>query len=223
MNAVQETLRRFGVTRCYKGFEYVTYALDLVLDKDSCLTAMTQDVYVPIAEHFGVNWMAAERNIRTITARVPWIVWEEDGQILGYAYGSPLFSRAAYSWCAEPSVYLCPEARGRGIGRKLYNALEEILKMQGYQVLYALITEENKASLAFHEKLGYRARVLFPDCGFKFGRWLGITWLQKQLNSLDTPTSMPRPWTEFVKTDRNLGEILDLFCTVSRVKTRMNG
>ena len=86
MNTVQDTLRRFGVTRCYKGFEYVTYALDLVLENNSCLTAMTQDVYVPIAEHFGVNWMAAERNIRTITARA----WQVNPELLQEMAGYPL-------------------------------------------------------------------------------------------------------------------------------------
>ena len=65
---------------------------------------------------------------RDITAQFPWLVWEEQGRILGYAYGSAPYTRAAYSWCAEPSIYLREEARGRGIGRKLYGALEAILK-----------------------------------------------------------------------------------------------
>ena len=134
----------------------------------------------------------------TITAQYPWLVWEEEGRLLGYAYASAPFTRPAYSWCAEPTIYLRPEARGQEIGRKLYSALEEILKRQGYQVLYALITEENTASLRFHEKLGYRQRVLFPDCGFKFGRWLGLVWMEKRLKPVEIPTSAPVPWHTIV-------------------------
>ena len=134
----------------------------------------------------------------TITAQFPWLVWEENGEILGYAYASPPYTRAAYRWCAEPSVYLKPEAHGRKIGTRLYAALEEILQLQGYQVLYALITEENTPSLWFHEKLGYRKSVLFPNCGFKMGRWLGVIWLQKRLNPKGTPMEFPKKWTEVV-------------------------
>ena len=144
----------------------------------------------------------------TITQQYPWLVWEENGQILGYAYGSAPYARAAYSWCAEPSVYLKPEARGRGIGRKLYAALEEIFKLQGYQVLYALITQENHASLAFHEKLGYERKVLFSDCGFKHGRWLGVYWLEKRLSSVEIPKSFPIPFPRLSQDSQKISDIL---------------
>ena len=144
----------------------------------------------------------------TITRQYPWLVWEEEGRILGYAYAAPPYARAAYSWCAEPSVYLRPEARGRGIGRKLYAALEEILKLQGYQVLYALITEENTASLHFHEKHGYRISVLFPHCGFKFGRWLGVYWLEKRLKSVEIPKSFPTSFPQLRQDEQRISDIL---------------
>ena len=144
----------------------------------------------------------------TVTERFPWLVWEEDGRILGYAYAAPPYARAAYSWCAEPSVYLKPEAQGQGIGRKLYRALEEILKIQGFQVLYALVTQENSGSLAFHEKLGYRKQVLFPDCGFKFGRWLGVYWLEKRLTSVEIPNSFPTPFSQLSQDTQRISDIL---------------
>lgn len=134
---------------------------------------------------------------RSCTARFPWLVWEEDGKVLGYAYASAPFSRAAYQWCAEPTIYLRPQAQGRGIGRKLYTALEAILARQGYQVLYALVTEENTASLAFHHALGYRPVGHFPDCGFKFGRWLGLVWLEKRSIPVEIPNNAPIPWKIF--------------------------
>ena len=92
-------------------------------------------IYAPYVENTTVSFeyeapseAAFLQRFRDITAQFPWLVWEEDEKILGYAYGSPPYSRAAYSWCAEPSIYLLPEAQGKGIGRKLYAVLEEILQ-----------------------------------------------------------------------------------------------
>ena len=149
------------------------------------------------------------QRFRTITAQFPWLVWEEEGRILGYAYASPPYTRAAYSWCAEPSIYLRPEARGKGIAGKLYDALEQILLMQGYQVLYALITSENAASVRFHEKCGYTIRAEFPDIGFKFGRWLGLFWLEKRLKSVEIPSKMPTPWPVLRQDAQKIFNILD--------------
>ena len=63
---------------------------------------------------------------RSVTAQFPWLAWEEEGRILGYAYAARPFERAGYSWCAEPSIYLHPDARGRDIGRQLYAVLEAL-------------------------------------------------------------------------------------------------
>ena len=134
------------------------------------------------------------RRFLDITQQFPWLVWEEDGTILGYAYASRPFSRAAYSWCAEPTVYLRPEGQGRGIAAGLYRQLETLLLEQGYQVLYALVTEENARSVRFHQKQGYEIRAHFPDCGFKFGRWLGLYWLEKRLKPVEIPDKMPVSW-----------------------------
>ena len=146
-----------------------------------------------------------------LPAQFPWLVWEEGGEILGYAYASPPYTRAAYAWCAEPSVYLRPDARGRGIGKALYAALEKILAWQGYQVLYALITEENVSSCRFHEKCGYHFCVLFPNCGFKFGRWLGLIWMEKRLKSVEIPSNPPIPWSVIRDDAQKISEILDSF------------
>jgi phosphinothricin acetyltransferase len=144
----------------------------------------------------------------TITEQFPWLVWEEEGEILGYAYAARPFPRAAYSWDAEPSVYVSPRAQGRGVGRKLYAALEELLKLQGYQTLYAIITEENAASLAFHRALGYEDLALFPRCGYKFGRWIGVWWMEKRLNSVETPKSFPIPFPRVGQDTQRISDIL---------------
>ena len=166
-------------------------------------TTVSFEYDVPTPEAFTQRFL-------TYTAQFPWLVWEEDGRILGYAYASPPYSRAAYRWCAEPSVYLRPEARGRGIGAKLYAALEKILALQGYQVLYALITSENTASLRFHEKQGYLKRAEFPHCGFKFGRWLGIFWYEKRTKPVKIPSNPPMPWPQLMHSDQKFSDILDI-------------
>ena len=144
-----------------------------------------------------------------ITAQFPWLVLEENGEILGYAYASKPYERAAFSWCAEPSVYLKEGAQRKGIGSKLYAALEAILQDQGYQVLYALITDENVSSIRFHERLGYSLSVKFPDCGFKFGRWLGLVWMEKRLVSVNTPKSFPMPFSKYCQDVQRICDILD--------------
>ena len=145
----------------------------------------------------------------TITAQFPWLVWEEDCRILGYASASPPFSRAAYRWCAEPSIYLRPDSQGTGIAEKLYTALEWILKEQGYQVLYALVTEENSRSARFHEKMGYRTLAVFPNCGFKFNRWLGLIWMEKRIKIVENPSAFPVSWPSIVQDAERFTYFLD--------------
>ena len=165
-------------------------------------TTVSFEYTVPTEEAF------LER-FRGITAQFPWLVWEEEGKVLGYAYGSPPYARAAYGWCAEPSVYLAPEAHRKGIGTALYAALEKILALQGYQVLYALVTSENGPSMAFHERNGYSLRAEFPACAWKFGRSLGVTWLEKRLKAVEIPSIPPVSWLSIVSNDQKLIDILD--------------
>lgn len=167
-------------------------------------TTATFEYTVPTQEAF------LER-FRGITQQFPWLVWEENGQVQGYAYASAPYARAAYAWCAEPSVYLLPQAQGRGIGKRLYAALEKILRYQGYQVLYALITQENEGSFQFHQRLGYQFSVLFPNCGFKFGRWLGLIWMEKRLKSVEIPSNSPTPWSSIMQNPQKFSDILDSF------------
>ena len=103
----------------------------------------------------------------TFTRQFPWLVWEEKGIFGGYAYASAPYSRPAYAWCAEPTVYLRPDFQGKGVGTRLYRALEAILRKQGYQLMYALVCQENETSRHFHESLGYGpSRVSFQLSSF---------------------------------------------------------
>ena len=149
------------------------------------------------------------QRFRRITEKYPWLVWEENGQVQGYAYGSAPFERAAYQWSAEVSIYLTPEAQGKGIGRKLYAALEKLLQFQGFAVVYAIITSENLGSRSFHARMGYSAVAELPGCGFKFGRELGIIWMEKRLFTGEIPSEEPKWWNGIVKNDRNFFDNLD--------------
>ena len=166
-------------------------------------TTHTFEYDVPTEEEF-------LQRFRTLTAQFPWLVWEEAGRILGYAYGSAPFERAAYRWCAEDSIYLLPEAQGRGIGTRLCRALEKVLFYQGYLRIYALITAENKSSVAFHKKLGYTVRGEMPEAGIKFGRKIGVIWMDKPADSVDIPSSFPRPWQAVVQDGQTFSDILDI-------------
>ena len=166
-------------------------------------TTITFEYSVPSVEAF-------VKRFRSITAQFPWLVWEEEGKILGYAYGSAPFERDAYRWCAEDSVYLLPEAQGRGIGRKLCTALEKILFFQGYRRIYAIIAAENRESIIFHQKMGYRLLGEFPDAGFKFGRWVGIVWMDKEAFSVDFPSNFPRSWFDIRQDKQSFSDILDI-------------
>ena len=149
----------------------------------------------------------AER-LRKIQPDFPWLIAEQDGRPLGYAYASKAFERAAYSWDADLSVYLRPEAQRKGLGQTFYALLERMLALQGYQVVYGLVTSGNEGSCRFHEAMGYRLTASLPDCGFKHGRWLSVHWYEKRLRPPVPPNDPPHPAREmdWTKLDlHNLG------------------
>ena len=164
-------------------------------------TAISFEYEVPSLDSF-------TRRFLSYTEQFPWLVWEEEGAVLGYAYGSAPFERAAYSWCAEASIYLAPQAQGRGIGKALYAALEQILTLQGYEKVYSLITTANEPSIRFHEAAGYQYMCEMPRCGFKMGAWHGVVWMEKILNFTEKPGIFPISAHSVVESDRKLQEIL---------------
>lgn len=164
-------------------------------------TTVTFEYDVPTVEEFTLRF-------QTITRDFPWLVWEEEGRVLGYAYACRPFERAAYSWCAEPSIYIAPEAQGRGIGRRLYLALEELLKILGYRVFLALITGENQGSVAFHRRLGYEMAGELKACGYKFDRWLSVFWMEKKVDFVQFSGAKPAKWGVIGQDDKKVCDIL---------------
>jgi phosphinothricin acetyltransferase len=116
-----------------------------------------------------------------------WLVAENAGELAGYAYGTPHRTRDAYRFSTEVSVYVDAAHRGRGIGRQLYEALFERLAGRGVFPAYAAITLPNIASVALHERVGFRHVGTLPRVGFKLGAWRDVGWWYRPLRE-DTPT-----------------------------------
>ncbi|BDF04946.1 GNAT family N-acetyltransferase [[Clostridium] hylemonae] len=137
-------------------------------------TAVTFEYKVPSTEEF-------TRRMRSVKEKYPYLMAEEDGEVCGYAYVSAFKDRAAYDWAVETTVYVDRQKRSFGVGRRLYETLEEILKLQNIINLNACIAWPNPDSISFHERMGYKTAGHFTKCGYKQGRWYDMVWMEKML------------------------------------------
>ena len=142
-------------------------------------TAITFEYDVPTLAEF-------QQRIANTLKKYPYLVVEKEGTILGYAYAGVFKNRAAYDWSAEVTIYLKYDAVKCGLGRMLYEALETEMKKRGFLNLYACIgypIEEDeyltRNSAEFHAHLGYQTVGEFHKCGYKFGRWYNMIWMEK--------------------------------------------
>ena len=126
----------------------------------------------------------------------PWLVAEEDGRVLSYASTSPMRNRRAYRWSVETGIYLDPDAQGRGLGRQLLNAHLDLLERQGFVTVIAGIALPNEASVALHEKLGFKLSGIERGAGFKLGEWVDVGRWQKDLAPRVSAPQEPRPYEE---------------------------
>jgi phosphinothricin acetyltransferase len=113
----------------------------------------------------------------------PVIVWEENGDVLGWGSISPFSPRPAYRFTAELSIYVHQTARRRGIGEAILRELIELGRRHGLHTLLGRVTEENEASCRLAEKLGFRRTGLLEEVGYKFGRWLNVAVYQYRCGS----------------------------------------
>lgn len=143
-------------------------------------TTVTFEYEVPTVEEF------ARRVCHTLQ-QYPYLLCEESGRVLGYAYAHRAWERAAYQWDAELSVYVSAEAHGRGIGRALYRALMELAQLQGVRNFYGVITGENVRSIRFHEEMGFTVAGVHHRTGYKNGKWLDVIDMEKCLAGQDPP------------------------------------
>jgi L-amino acid N-acyltransferase YncA len=121
-----------------------------------------------------------------------WLVLEDAGRVVGYAYGGPMHRRAAYRWSCEVSVYVEPGRRRSGAGRALYEALFARLAERGFRTAIAGMTLPNEASAGLHRAMGFEQIGTYRDIGWKLGSWHDVAWMQRSLDghsddSAETP------------------------------------
>lgn len=148
-----------------------------VESEDRTLSDVSFEYIVPDVEEFAGR-------IKEISTFYPYIVCEHEGRLLGYVYAHPYIQREAYQWGAEVTIYLAPAGQEAGLGRMMYTALENLLRLQGIVVTYACITASNEHSVKMHEACGYKIIGTFNNTGFKHGHWLDMVWMEKRIAEL---------------------------------------
>ena len=159
-------------------------------------TAITFEYEVPSPEEF-------QSRIRRTLEKYPYLIAEREGRCVGYAYAGAFHARAAYDWAVETSVYVERGLRRQGVGQRLYTALEEILTLQNILNLNACIAYPagedpylTRDSADFHQRLGFRQVGRFHQCGYKFGRWYDMIWMEKLLGPHSSSQPPVRPFPE---------------------------
>ncbi len=167
-----------------------------VISENRNLSDVSFEYEVPSEKEF-------QERIQSISAQYPYLVCEVEGKIAGYVYAHAYIPRAAYQWGAEVTIYLAPALQGIGAGRVLYEALEELLRMQGVLTTYACVTASNLHSVRMHESLGYKIVGKFVQCGFKHGHWLDMVWLEKSIMGRPLNPFPIKSWREIEQREIN--------------------
>ena len=129
----------------------------------------------------------ARRRAEVLSRGLPYLVAEVDGQVTGYAYANYFRPRLAYRYCLEDSIYLAPGAQGRGLGKLLLAELMARCEAAGGRQMLAVIGDaENKGSIGVHAALGFEHTGVLKSSGWKFGRWLDVVLMQRQLGTGNT-------------------------------------
>lgn len=152
-------------------------------------TAFTFETEVPSTENFSQRIITYQQNW-------PWLVYEVNGVIAGYAYAAKHRDRAAYQWCVESSVYVHNDFQQKGIAKGLYKTLFEILRYQGCRNVYAGITLPNDKSIAFHKNYGFARLADYKNIGYKINKWHTVSWWQLQLNEYTENPVAPLKFTD---------------------------
>ncbi|WP_018160667.1 GNAT family N-acetyltransferase [Smaragdicoccus niigatensis] len=147
--------------------------------------AACAQIYAPVVTDTAVTFEyeppSAEELARRIEAAHVWLVAVENDTVLGYAYGGPFATRAAFARTCEVSVYLAPDARGKGLGRQLYTVLLERLRDNGLHVAISGIALPNDVSIALHTSFGFELVGIYREVGHKFNQWHDLARYQLRL------------------------------------------
>lgn len=151
-------------------------------DSPALLDIYAQYIDTPITFEYTLPTQSEFANrIADTLATYPYLVCEEGGQMLGYAYAHRQREREAYQWNAELSIYLDRTAQSRGLGSRLYGTLLDLLRLQGIKTVYGVVTTPNEKSERLHLGLGFRRLGTFRNTGYKNGRWHDVSWFEKAL------------------------------------------
>ena len=147
------------------------------------------DIYAPYIRDASITFETEVPSVTDFESRIqlylenyPWLVYEKNGRIAGYAYSSKYRERVAYQWSIECSVYVHDDHHRSGIASALYTRLFSILKGQGFTTIYAVINLPNEPSVALHENMGFKYFATYEKAGYKLGKWKNVGWWQLQLN-----------------------------------------
>lgn len=154
-------------------------------------------IYAPIVANTSISFELAPPSVDEMRGRIektlqdlPWLVSEDaQGAVNGYVYASKHRERPAYQWSVDVTAYVREDARGQGVGKRLYQALFAELTTLGYFQAFAGIALPNGASVALHESVGFQPIGIYRKVGFKLGAWHDVGWWQKELRSPMEPTS----------------------------------
>jgi phosphinothricin acetyltransferase len=148
-------------------------------------------IYAPLVTDTVISFEEEPPSAQEITERMAashvWLVAEEDDHVVGYAYAAQFHPRAAYRWSTEASIYLGPEARGRGIGKDLLAELLERLKSMGFVNVFGGTALPNPASERLLESFGFKKVAHWEHVGFKLGAWHDVSWRQLTLQEPTVP------------------------------------
>jgi phosphinothricin acetyltransferase len=147
-------------------------------------------------EYEQVSAQAFTERIKNVQKQFPWLVCEQDGRVVGYAYCSRFKERAAFAWDCECSVYIHKDYHRRGIAGALYTKLFQLVREQGYFNIYALITHPHESSEALHKKFGFTEEGIYKNTGYKMGKWWDLLVMVKRLRSFEETPQMPKPISE---------------------------
>ncbi len=151
-------------------------------DAESLLKIYAQYIDTPVTFDYSLPTVTQfQNNINRIVSEYPYLVYEEEGIILGYAYAHRHMEKAAYQWNAETTIYLDRDACSRGIGTRLYSVLLDLLKLQGVRNVYGCVTHPNERSERLHEALGFQKTGTYHQAGYKCGRWYDVVWYELSL------------------------------------------
>lgn len=174
-------------------------------------THVSFEYIAPTNEEFG------ERVLVT-TEEFPWLVCLQNDEVIGYAYAHKHRLRDAYQWSPESTIYLAPHFHTKGIGRILYQTLFNVLRLQGYNNVFAGVALPNEKSVGIHKRLGFEDIGIFKRVGYKNGKWHDTRWFQLNLQLHNDEPEAPRKLNQIQST----GEFLHILTNANQQLTTIN-